>query len=116
MQDKQVAAGNRSPYFRVINVITYFDSSTETKTFDHVTLHGYNFDANGAMDELGEKFDGFAGIRNVEWGGNALGDVSAAQTAVANAISAIDDVLQLNIQAGTIGSADYYKDNGSTNG
>lgn len=62
-QDVNIVTNNRTPYFQVVQTITYYGTDkTETYTFPQVTIHGYSLDID-ANDEMTEKFEGFCGKR-----------------------------------------------------
>ncbi len=59
-QDNVILENKRTPYFKVIQTITYYQQGSETFTYPEVTIHGYNMDID-ANDEITEKFEGFCG-------------------------------------------------------
>lgn len=84
-QDVQIAAGGRSPYFKVKEEVKLFDGTIETWWYDDVTLHGYEKDAP-SEDQLSGKFSGFAGtVRR-------RGD-DATETATAAMKTVVDSIL-----------------------
>lgn len=78
-QDKQIVEGLRAPYFQVVQEVKYYDGNVDVYSFEDVTLHGYSLDAAGAMEELGEKFEGFAAKRtlNTDATNTSLDDTDA---------------------------------------
>jgi hypothetical protein len=85
-QDKQIAAGGRSPYFKVKEEVTLFDGTVEVWWYDEVTLHGYEKDSP-SEDQLSGKFSGFCGVP-CRRGDEATETASAAADATVTAMLA----------------------------
>jgi len=73
--------GVRSPYWKVVQKIMYYDGAVEHYEYIDTTIYDYNLDANGSGDEIGEKFTGFASSRTA-MPGPAKDNVTVANTAI----------------------------------
>lgn len=83
-QDDEIYSGERSPYFKVEQVFTYYDGGVDTYLYPEVTIHGYSLDID-ANDELTEKFEGFCGEKRT-YKANTLG-AAATATSITSTIA-----------------------------
>lgn len=64
-QDKQIAAGGRSPYFKVVQQKKFWNGTIEEYVYPEVTIYGYDCTTPN-QDALTEKFTGFCGKPRVK--------------------------------------------------
>lgn len=62
-QDTLLRTIGVAPVFTIEQTVKYFDGSKEIFSYPNSVIFGYEFNADGADNELGENFSGFASYR-----------------------------------------------------
>jgi hypothetical protein len=93
-QERQFIGGGRSPYFEVVETVTFSDGTKQVYRYVDVTIHGFNADMNGSEDELSEKFEGFAAYREADPNSDAVTSAITVQsTAIAGLLTSMTSQL-----------------------